>query len=257
MVFWTEAKNEQQQIFDLSVVNKIIYDKSVNVEVEADCGNAQIVNMKIEIGGTVYPGCNLSQLATMDSIAQCDTEFKGEITTEMSAAIKSELKEQFRQQAEANTEMFATASALNEVTTKVNNEVDNIVDFTLAEEYSSVSTVFTNQDGSQTIKIGGDCYAPIDQTQNIQAQVFAHAVVDILSSSIQNSQVFQEIAIEMDQESKATATGLASFIKALFDGLMGPFIASAVMAGLAVLALIFLMKGKGKNSNNGSSAGFQ
>jgi len=49
MVFWTEAKNEQQQIFDLSVVNKIIYDKSVDVEVEADCGNAQIVNMKIEM----------------------------------------------------------------------------------------------------------------------------------------------------------------------------------------------------------------
>jgi hypothetical protein len=31
---------------------------------------------------------------------------------------------------------------------------------------------------------------------------------------------------------------------------MGPLVASAVMAGLAVLALIFIMKGKGKNNNN-------
>jgi hypothetical protein len=31
---------------------------------------------------------------------------------------------------------------------------------------------------------------------------------------------------------------------------MGPLVASAVMAGLAVIALIFMMKGKGNNTNN-------
>ena len=58
------------------------------------------------------------------------------------------------------------------------------------------------------------------------------------------------MTVQMDSKTKSSATGLATFIKSLFEGLMGPLVASAVMAGLAVIALIFIMKGKGKNNNN-------
>jgi len=247
--FWTEAKNESQQLFDLTSVNKILYEKSINVDVDCSANSSQIVNMSLKIDGTVYPGCNLSQLANLDSIAQCESQFIGEITTEMTADIASELKAQFAQQAEANSEMFATASAKNEIISKANVELENIVEQVMKEDYSSLSEVSSDAAGKFTIEIGGDCYSPIDQEANIQAQVFASAVVDLLSESIQNSKVFQEMTVEMDSKTKSSATGLASFIKALFDGLMGPLVASAVMAGLAVLALIFMMKGKGKKAN--------
>jgi len=247
--FWVEAKNESQQLFDLTLVNKILYSKSIDAKAECSAGSSAIVNISLKIGGTVYPGCNLSQLANMSQISQCKSEFKGDITTEMTSEIANELKAQFAQQAEANTEMFATASAKNDIISRANTELENIVEQVMSEDYSSISEAFTDAQGNEVIEIGGDCHAPIDQTINIQAQVFASAVVDVLSKSIQNSKVFNDITVEMDSKTKSSATGLASFIKALFDGLMGPLIASAVMVGLAVLALIFMMKGKGKKSN--------
>jgi len=247
--FWTEAKNESEQLFDLTSVNKILYSKSINVDVDCSASSSQVVDMSLKIGGTVYPGCNLSQIANMGSVVQCESQFTGEITTEMTADIASELKAQFAQQAEANTEMFATASAKNEIISKANTEIENIVEQVMKEDYSSLSEVSSDSTGKFTLEVGGDCHAPIDQEINIQAQVFASAVVDLLSESIQNSEIFQEMTVEMDSKTKSSATGLASFIKALFDGLMGPLVASAVMAGLAVLALIFMMKGKGKKAN--------
>ena len=168
----------------------------------------------------------------------------------MTADIASELKAQFAQQAEANSEMFATASAKNEIVSKANTEIENIVEQVMKEDYSSLSEVSSDSTGKFTIEVGGDCYSPIDQEANIQAQVFASAVVDLLSKSIQNSEIFQEMTVQMDSKTKSSATGLATFIKSLFEGLMGPLVASAVMAGLAVIALIFIMKGKGKNNNN-------
>ena len=109
--FWTESKNESEQLFDLTLVNKILYSKSVNVDVDCSAGSLQLVDMSLKIGGTVYPGCNLSQIANMGSVVQCKSQFTGEITTEMTADIATELQAQFAQQAEANSEMFATASA--------------------------------------------------------------------------------------------------------------------------------------------------
>ena len=126
--FWTEAKNESQQLFDLTSVNKILYSKSINVDVDCSAGSSQVVDMSLKIGGTVYPGCNLSQIANMGSVVQCESQFTGEITTEMTADIASELKAQFAQQAEANSEMFATASAKNEIVSKANTEIENIVE---------------------------------------------------------------------------------------------------------------------------------
>lgn len=247
--FWTEAKNESQQLFDLSLVNKILYSKSINVDVDCSANSSQIVDMSLKIGGTVYPGCNLSQIANMGTVAQCESQFTGEITTEMTSEIATELQAQFAQQAEANTEMFATASAKNDIISRANTEIENIVEQVMSEDYSSLSEASSDATGKFTLEVGGDCHAPIDQEANIQAQVFASAVVDVLSKSIQNSKVFNDITVEMDSKTKSSATGLASFIKALFDGLMGPLVASAVMVGLAVLALIFMMKGKGKKSN--------
>tara|TARA_B110000444_G_scaffold170540_1_gene159317 strand:+ start:418 stop:1194 length:777 start_codon:yes stop_codon:yes gene_type:complete len=247
--FFTEAKNESQQLFDLSLVNKILYSKSIDATAECSAGSSAIVNMSLKIGGTVYPGCDLSQIGNINQISQCKSEFKGDITTEMTSEIANELQSQFAQQAEANTEMFATASAKNEIISKANTEIENIVEQVMSEDYSSISEAFTDAQGNQVLEIGGDCYAPINQEMNIQAQVLASAVVDVLSKSIQNSKVFNDITVEMDSKTKSSATGLASFVKALFDGLMGPLVASAVMAGLAVLALIFMMKGKGKKPN--------
>ena len=247
--FWTESKNESEQLFDLTLVNKILYSKSVNVDVDCSAGSLQLVDMSLKIGGTVYPGCNLSQIANMGSVVQCKSQFTGEITTEMTADIATELQAQFAQQAEANSEMFATASAKNEIISKANTEIENIVEQVMKEDYSSLSEASGNQDIGFTLEIGGDCHAPIDKEANIKAQVFASAVVDVLSKSIQNSKVFNDITVEMDTKTKSSATGLATFIKALFEGLMGPLVASAVMAGLAVLALIFMMKGKGKKAN--------
>ena len=38
--FWTEAKNESQQLFDLTSVNKILYSKSINVDVDCSAGSS-------------------------------------------------------------------------------------------------------------------------------------------------------------------------------------------------------------------------
>ena len=43
--FWTEAKNESQQLFDLSLVNKILYSKSIDATAECSAGSSAVVDI--------------------------------------------------------------------------------------------------------------------------------------------------------------------------------------------------------------------
>ena len=251
------------QTFDMSALNKSVYEQTTINENNSVASQANIQTMKIDMRNIV--GCVTNIVQNIDATASSSSELnntqtsaiKNAITTEMTAAVQAQVDKV----TEAGNFQFGDKQNVNQ---EITLAIENIITNTIVRENinNAVSEQVSINDGVYTID-GYDCTisGEINYTQDITAQVVATLVTKNLTDAIASSDILNQLQAAADAAAKTENKGLADIITSFFEGLTGPMkyamIASVVCCCLLIVLLIVMgMSPAGQNATrNLSKAG--
>ena len=248
------------QTFDMSALNKSIYEQTTINSNSSMAAQANIQSMQIDLRNIVACTTNISQTVNASASASSTLEndqttaIKNAITTEMQAAVQAQVDKV----TEAGNFQFGDKQNVNqEVTLAVQNVIENSIVTENINE--AVAEQVTIQDGVYTID-GYDCTlgGEINYSQDITAQVVANIVTKNLTDSIAQSDVLNQLQAAADAAARTENKGLADIITSFFEGLTGPMkyamIASVVCCCMVVvLAVVMGLSPAGQNATRNMS----
>tara|TARA_B110001450_G_scaffold77948_1_gene74056 strand:- start:45 stop:842 length:798 start_codon:yes stop_codon:yes gene_type:complete len=248
------------QTFDMSAINKSVYEQTTINENTATASQANIQSMQIDMKNIVGCTTNITQNVTAEVNANSEltndqtTAIKTAITTEMQAAVEAQLEKV----TEAGNFQFGDKQNMNQsLALAIENTVKNSI---ITENINkAVGEQVTIQDGIYTID-GYDCTlgGEINYSQDITAQVVASIVTKNLSDSIASTEVFNDLQAAADAAGKTENKGIADIIDSIGDLLAGPlkWIALACVCCVCVLvigAVVMGMSPAGQNATRNMS----
>jgi len=248
------------QTFDMSALNKSIYEQTTINSNSSMAAQANIQSMQIDLRNIVACTTNISQTVNASASASSTldneqtTAIKNAITTEMQAAVQAQIDKV----TEAGNFQFGDKQNVNqEVTLAVQNVIENSIVTENINE--AVAEQVTIQDGVYTID-GYDCTlgGEINYSQDITAQVVANIVTKNLTDSIAQSDVLNQLQAAADAATKTENKGIADIINSIFEGLTGWMkyiaIASVVCCCMVViLAVVMGLSPAGQNATRNMS----
>ena len=234
------------QTFDMSAINKSIYEQTTINSNSSMAAQANIQNMEVHLKNIVGCTTNITQnvdaSASASSTLETDqtTEIKNAITTEMQAAVQAQVEKV----TEAGNMQFGDKQNVNQSLTLA---VENIIENSIITENinDAVAEQVTIQDGVYTID-GYDCTlgGEINYSQDITAQVVANIVTKNLTDAIAESDVLNDLQAAADATAKTENKGIADIVDSIFEGLTGPMkyamIASVVCCCMVVILAIVM-----------------
>ena len=235
------------QLFDMSVMNKSIYESITENKVTAMASQASIQKQQVVMDGV--RGCGIAIGQTINASASAEAELNNQQET----AIKNGVSNEMQAAAQAAIEKATEAGNMQfgdkqNVTQEVNMEIQNIVENKLVTK--NVTETVAEQISLQQQQIvlrNIDCITDgtkIDITQDITAQLFAKAITKNLQEAIAASETLNSLATKAGAEQKSENKGLTDLVKGFFEGLYGPakygIIASVICCCLLVLVMVVL-----------------
>ena len=235
------------QLFDMSVMNKSVYESITENKVTAMASQASIQKQQIALNNV--KGCGISIGQTINASASAEAKLNNEQET----AIKNGVSNEMQAAAQAAIEKATEAGNMQfgdkqNVTQEVNMEIQNIVENKLVTK--NVTEAVAEQislQQQQLVLQNIDCVTDgtkIDITQDITAQLFAKAITNNLQKAIAESKTLNKLAADAGASQKSENKGLADIISKIFEGLTGPLkygiIASVICCCLLVLLMVVI-----------------
>ncbi len=241
------GKQTINQTFDMSALNKSIYEQTTINSNSSMAAQANIQSMQIDLRNIVACTTNISQTVNASASASSTldneqtTAIKNAITTEMQAAVQAQIDKV----TEAGNFQFGDKQNVNqEVTLAVQNVIENSIVTENINE--AVAEQVTIQDGVYTID-GYDCTlgGEINYSQDITAQVVANIVTKNLTDSIAQSDVLNQLQAAADAATKTENKGIADIINSIFEGLTGwmKYIAIASVVCCCMVVILAVVMG--------------
>ena len=252
------------QTFDMSVMNRSIYESITTNKVTAMASQASIQKQQIVMDNV--KGCGIAIGQTINASASAEAKLNNQQET----AIKNGISNEMQAAASAAIEKATEAGNMQfgdkqNVTQSVNMEIANIVENKLVT--NNVTEAVAEQislQQQQLILRNIDCVTDgtrIDITQDITAQLFAKAITKNLQEAIAESDVLNKLAADAGASQTSENKGIADIVGTLFEGLTGPLkygiIACVVCCCLLVLVMVVLglsPAGQSATKNLGSAA---
>src|SRR6056300_76432 len=231
------------QAFDMSAMNKSIYEQITKTQASAAASQATIQNLRIRFRDV--SGCNITGTQTIDAEAVSSSELTSETTTEIKNAITNEMQAAVEAQVEKATELgnlqFGDKQNVNqEVTMEITNIVDNtIVTETLNEAIAEQVSIQNNEVEFRDCKD-----SELDFSQNVTAKVAAKVITTAIQDAIAASTVMNDLDAAAGGGASSQNKGLSDLVGTFFEGLTGPMkygiIASIVCCCLLVVLLVVI-----------------
>ena len=247
-----------EQTFNLSAVNKSIYEQITKNTQSVAASQTSIQKMTMNIGGSMIE-CPYSSSQKLDADMQADVEQIPSTIVEMKNEISAEM------QAGASAAMEKSTQAGNmqigdkqNLQQSVNMEIENIVDTTITTENLTELIMEQVSIQSDTINIAGDldCMGePFDRTQNLTASLAAKSVQEALTDALIENKVTSGMVATIDADMKSKAGGFAEMISAATGPMMASAIASVVGIVMVMLSVaIVAMSPAGQGAMNKASS---
>jgi len=238
-----DSKQEIKQAFNLSAVNKSIYEQITKNENESLASQAQIQQMRVVMRNV--RGCSTILNQKIDAEASSSSELSNQQTAEIKNAITNEMQAAVQSQIEKVTEFGNMDFGSDQnVEQTLNLEVQNIVENTITTENinRAIAEQVSIQEGDLIID-GYDCRegGDIDFTQNITAKVAADVITNNLVDAIADSEMLSTFAADAASAQRAENKGLGDFFQKFFDGLLGPMKYAFIACIVCCIALVVLL----------------
>src|SRR5210317_1105009 len=231
------------QAFDLSAMNKSIYEQITKTQASASAAQASVQNLRITFRD--ISGCKLDASQTINADAISSSELTSQTTTEIKNAVTNEMQAAVQAQIEKATELgnlqFGDKQNVNqEVTMEIQNIVENtIVTETLNEAIAEQVSIQNNEVEFRDCKD-----SELDFSQNVTAKVAAKVITTAIQDAIAASTVMNDLDAAAGGGASSQNKGLSDLVGTFFEGLTGPMkygiIASIVCCCLLVVLLVVI-----------------
>jgi len=235
------------QLFDMSVMNKNIYESLTVNKAEVSGSQASIQKQQIVMDNVKGCDIDVSQTinATLNITAETINEQKDTIVANLSNEMKATAAAAIEKATEMGNMQFGDKQ---NVTQEVNMEIQNIVENKIVTE--NVTKTVAEQISLQQQQIvlrNIDCVTDgtkIDISQDITAQLAAKAMTKNLKEAIAESKILNKLAADAGASQKSENKGLTDLVKGFFEGFYGPakyaIVASVICCCLLILVMIVL-----------------
>ena len=234
------------QTFNLSAVNKSVFEKITTNKSESLASQANIQNLEVVMRNV--KGCSAKFGQKIDATTQSSAQLTQTQTDEIKNALTTDMKASAAAAVEKATEMgnmqFGDKQNVNQdVTMAIENIIENKI--TTENLNKAVAEQVSIQNGKLVID-GYDCRegGDISWDQDVTAKLMAEAVTKSLSDSIASSEVLNSLHAAASGNASSENKGIADIVGTLFEGLTGPMkygiIASVVCCCLLVLVMIVI-----------------
>ncbi len=198
----------------------------------------------ISLVGAKITNCGLTVKQNIVSSTTIKGQLTSENLTDFVSSLKNAANTEIDQQAEQKNGWLSTSIA-NDVNNRqdIKNKVNNIIENTIT--LSNMNKIYTDVTNRQlldleNIEITCSQYRKqdIDLSQNIQSQLIADGIADLLTTAM--TDLIQENSDDTRSGQRASQqnTGLEGVLQALLQALMTPLYASIAVAVVIVLIII-------------------
>lgn len=234
------------QTFNLSAVNKSIFNQITKNKSESAASQANVQNLKVVMKNV--RGCSSNFNQKIDATTQSSSKLTAQTTTEIKNAITNDLQASAAAAVEKATQMgnfqFGDKQNVNqEVTLAIENVIENTI--TTENINKAIADQVSIQDGELLID-GYDCRegGDINWSQNIVAKLSAEAITTAIGDSIASSEILNKLHASASGNAKSENKGFAELIDSLFAGLTGPIkyaiIACVICIAIIVISMLFM-----------------
>jgi len=212
------------QTFNLSAVNKSIFEQITKNTAESAASQANVQNLKVVMRNV--KGCSSKFGQKIDAKTQSTSTLTAQTTTEIKNAITNDLQASASAAVEKATEMgnmqFGDKQNVNqEVTLAIENVIENTI---TTENMNRAIADQVSIQGGELIVDGYDCRegGDINWNQDIVAQLSAEAITTAIADSIASSDVLNKLHAAASGNASSENTGLADLVGTFFEGFYGP-----------------------------------
>ena len=244
------------QTFNMSNINKSVYEQITKNTQETAASQANIQNLKVVMRNV--RGCVANFGQTINAETQSSSTFTADTTTEIKNAITTEMKASADAAMEKSTQLGDLSSLVGgktnmDIKQTVNMEIENIVENTITTENlnKTVAEQVSIQNG-QLIIDGYDCRegGQIDWNQNITAKLAATAITNAVAKAVSENKVLASLSASASGSSKSSGGGFAQLVDSIGGAISGPFMYIAICVVILIIgATIFLLSPAGQNSS--------
>jgi hypothetical protein len=228
------------QTFNLSAVNKSIFNQITKNKSESLASQANVQNLEVVMRN--IKGCSSKFGQKIDASTQSSSKLTAQTTTEIKNAITNDMKAAASAAVEKATQMgnfqFGDKQNVNqEVTLAIENVIENTI--TTENINKAVADQVSIQDGKLVVD-GYDCRegGDINWSQDIVARLSAEAITTAIGDSIASSEILNKLHASASGNASSENTGLSDLVTAFFEGFYGPV---KWIAGLICIICIGLL----------------
>ena len=239
------------QTFNLSAVNKSIFEQITKNTAESAASQANVQTLKVVMRNV--KGCSSRFGQKIDAKTQSTSTLTAQTTTEIKNAITNDLQASASAAVEKATQMgnmqFGDRQNVNQdVTLAIENVIENSI--TTENMNRAIADQVSIQEGKLHIQ-NADCRegGEINWDQDIVAQLSAEAVTTIIADSIASSDVLNKLHAAASGNAKSENTGLADLVGTFFEGFYGPIKWIALVCVVLCFGLlVWSMTGAGQSA---------
>jgi hypothetical protein len=234
------------QTFNLSAMNKNIFEKITTNSSESLASQANIQNLEVVMRNVKCGKVKFGQKidATTQSSSKLSINQVNDIKNEISNEMKASATAAVEKATQMGNMQFGDKQNVNQnVTMAIENIVENKITETNLNK--AIAEQVSIQNGKLVID-GYDCTegGEISWEQDMTAKLAAEAVTDVLAKAIAENTTLNSLHAAASGKAKTENTGFADIIGTFFEGITGPMkygiIACVVCCCLLVLVMIVI-----------------
>ena len=244
-----------EQTFNMSNINKSVYDQITKNTQETAASQANIQNLEVVLRN--IRGCKSTFGQTIDATTQSSSTFSTETTADIKNAVTTEMKASADAAIEKSTQLGDLSSLVGgetnmDVKQEVNMAIENIIENTVTTENlnKTVAEQVSIQNGKLIID-GYDCRegGQIDWNQNITAKLAATAITDALAKGLTENKLIASLSASASSEQASSGGGFAQLVDSIGAAIGGPFMYIAICVVVLIIgATLFLLSPGGQKS---------
>lgn len=241
-----DSKQTIEQQYNMSVLNKSVYEQITRTEARASAAQASVQNMRYRFKN--IEGCDLSGSQIIKADAISSSELSVEVVTDLKNSITNDLQASVEAQLERVTELGSMDFGDQNVQQDLKLDVQNIVENTLVTE--TINEAIAEQVNIQNNELIIDnCKdSTLDFTQDITAQIASTTITTALTDAIASNEMLSKLAAESAAAGKSESKGLSDLAKSvgeaisgILDAFTGPLKYAAIASIICCIALVVLL----------------
>jgi hypothetical protein len=237
-----DSKQTIEQQYNMSALNKSVYEQITKTEARASATQATVQNMRYKFRD--IEGCKISGTQTIKADAISSSELSVQVVTELKNAITADMQASMQAQLDRVTELGSMDFGDQNVEQDLKLQIENIVENTIVTE--TLNEAILEQVNIQNNEIiFRDCKdSTLDFSQDVVAQIAATTITTALTDAIADNTLLSKLAADASASGKSESKGLSDLFKSLGEIFTGPMkygiIASVICCCLLVLVLVLI-----------------